>query len=113
MCIICEDLAIRQAEILRRAEGWPTPADLIPAAFRAEVEAEVAVDVERQLLGDITSWKPMGLGPLLDAMKAGNRPIIAGSLEMSASFDIEWLGSDADIARLFGPVAGEPDEVAS
>lgn len=31
------------------------------SAFRTDVEAEVAVEVERQMLGDLENWKPTGL----------------------------------------------------
>jgi hypothetical protein len=31
------------------------------SAFRADVEAEVSVEVERQFLGDLSNWKPTGL----------------------------------------------------
>jgi hypothetical protein len=31
------------------------------SAFSADVEAEVAVEVERRFLGDLSNWKPEGL----------------------------------------------------
>lgn len=31
------------------------------SAFHADVEAEVAIEVERQFLGDLSDWKPTGL----------------------------------------------------
>jgi hypothetical protein len=66
------------------------------SVFGADVEAEFAVEVERQMIGDVSNWKPEGLGPFA-----------AGSLAVSGSFDIEWQpGSEAFLAGFFA----EPDD---
>jgi hypothetical protein len=31
------------------------------SAFSADVQAEVAIEVERRFLGDLSNWKPTGL----------------------------------------------------
>ena len=60
------------------------------SAFRADVDAEVAIEVERQLLGDLDNWKPEGLGPLLEAM---TRPA-PGYTEVANSDGIRWHTRD-------------------
>lgn len=56
------------------------------SAFRADVEAEVAVEVERQFLGDLSSWKPEGLGAFFEAL---TRPM-PGYVEIAREGGVRW-----------------------
>jgi hypothetical protein len=58
------------------------------SAFGADVEAEVAVEFERQMLGDVSNWKPEGL--------------TGGSFAVSGSLGIEWA-ADERFDEIFGP----------
>lgn len=56
------------------------------SAFRADVEAEVAIEVERQLLGDLSNWKPTGLTGFFDAF---TRPA-PGYIEIANEDGVRW-----------------------
>lgn len=56
------------------------------SAFRADVEAEVAIEVERQFLGDLSNRKPEGLSGFLGAM-TGPAP---GYTEVASEGGIHW-----------------------